>query len=139
MHSHCVCSLRVHTFDDVDFAAVWPIRTICPESGPFTTSTAGHVSHVQNKEASRVARLALDAHRVSPSAGSDIRMVGTHVDAIAASADQTLRCGSSPVCIVDIAMCIVILLNNVSNVERDQDGELTVKKLNLSKKPVPAK
>ena len=132
----CLC---VDTFDDIDFAAVRPVGTYCPESGPGPTDRSGHVVEIEDNEASCViGLLARYAHGVAATAGGDGRSVDAHIYLAILGACEAGGRGRALVDVVHIAVSWVIGLHCKlaifgSKKESEQEAVRTVKKSNMEK------
>lgn len=76
---HGIGSLFIDSFDDVDFATVWPVWANHPESWPSPTS-GRHVGQVQDHQPSVIRFLAGESD-AGPAVWRHVCVIHTHVDA----------------------------------------------------------
>lgn len=58
MQRHLVVGVHVDAFDDIDFAAGWPVEVDKPECGPQAAGVARHVDEVGDEEAAVICWIA---------------------------------------------------------------------------------
>lgn len=80
MQRHGIPGFGVDALDDVDLAALGPVRTQKPESWPHAADTGGHVGDVGNKETVIVGLLGLHADAGTARGGYLVRVVDAEVD-----------------------------------------------------------
>ena len=147
MQGHSITSFRVDALDDVDLAAVRPVRAKGPaivisfvgiklgrssQGRPATTLTTRHMLEIKNDKTMSVCLLARQSNTVSPSSPGNIGRVNANNIRAISLVNQSSSLSIVPIEIVHIAMSGIVTLK-VSEREPSTYTKHTVKKSNLSK------
>lgn len=110
VHGHAVAARGIDALDDVDFAAVGPVRARHPEGGPGAADAAGHVCEIEDYEAVGVLGFASEAYAGAASAGGYVCVIDAEGHLAIADVEHVHGVGGCLVDVIDVPMGWVIEL-----------------------------